>query len=738
MNFESLSLRILGALFNGGYQGLLLTAIVWLGLRLWPHTNAATRHAAGLATLLVVAALPVVHFLAAGAGDAGNRGEGHPAPPPAVSWKEHRPQAGIETSGASMVGDKEASAVLRTSIPRAPGLAREPNLREVVLPLRRAAAESAPNSSTVTGEPEAASKRSVAEWQAFVPARVALGLAGLWAIFASLRLAKLTGECRDLKALKRRGAAPPERLGMAFDSLRREMRVGRRANLLLVPAPAPPMAVGFLNPAVLLPSGVFRGSTWGALDQILRHELAHLRRWDDWANLVQQLVRCFLFFHPAVWWLSRHLTLDREIACDDHVLAAVPAPRAYALFLTEFAGRDHYRNCSAAPAGWSRKSQLQQRITMILDPNRNASTALAKTRAGAMIAAAALLAALSLHAAPRLELSRTAEPDAEDTTATSNTTVAASTTAGSRAEVVIARDGLGLAGSISSVEPKVKTTIGVHVDAHPKPVPAPAPVAVGPADVLPVRPIPARVPHPMAHPAPARVPLPDVAPVGPRPPVGPVVLASAGAHPKRVADSSVDRDESVEQRLDRLERMIESLLEGKNDPGKPGKDWKIKPDPMNDFGLDMKWDFKWDAKDWEMLGPDKIEQITRQAQQQAAQAAQHAQRMAQEARRGARESYNRALRDVDSHEHQRRILESQRHAMEIQLGNLEAQIAQLEAARDQMEAQMEAQEHLFEQLEEQLEDVEHEDHDHAEDVDDDTSRDRKPPRPAAESSDDRP
>ena len=57
------------------------------------------------------------------------------------------------------------------------------------------------------------------------------------------------------------------------------------------------------------------------LNAILLHELAHLRRRDDWTNLIQKIVGALLFFHPAVWWIEKKLALEREMACDDLVLA---------------------------------------------------------------------------------------------------------------------------------------------------------------------------------------------------------------------------------------------------------------------------------------------------------------------------------------------------------------------------------------------------------------------------------
>jgi beta-lactamase regulating signal transducer with metallopeptidase domain len=97
------------------------------------------------------------------------------------------------------------------------------------------------------------------------------------------------------------------------------------------------MAVGFRKPAILLPSALVDGGNEARLEPILRHELAHIVRRDDWSNLLQQVIHAIFFFHPGVWWLSSRLTIDREIACDDHVLIAIGGRKEYALLLAEFA-----------------------------------------------------------------------------------------------------------------------------------------------------------------------------------------------------------------------------------------------------------------------------------------------------------------------------------------------------------------------------------------------------------------
>ena len=92
------------------------------------------------------------------------------------------------------------------------------------------------------------------------------------------------------------------------------------------------------------------------------HELAHVRRRDDWTNLVQHCINALFFFHPAIWWVSKRISLEREIACDDQVLHSTRRPRAYALLLADLATRMFVRpkaiitRTTAGPQGASTNS----------------------------------------------------------------------------------------------------------------------------------------------------------------------------------------------------------------------------------------------------------------------------------------------------------------------------------------------------------------------------------------------
>ena len=138
-----------------------------------------------------------------------------------------------------------------------------------------------------------------------------------------------------------------------------------------------PTALGLVKPAVIIPNWLIQELSTEELHQILLHELAHLQRWDDWTNLAQQVVKALFFFHPAVWWIEKKVALEREIACDDLVLAETGRPRAYAECLARLAEISFVqRSVVLAQAALGKVRQTTVRVTRILDPQRPSARAL--------------------------------------------------------------------------------------------------------------------------------------------------------------------------------------------------------------------------------------------------------------------------------------------------------------------------------------------------------------------------
>ena len=132
-----------------------------------------------------------------------------------------------------------------------------------------------------------------------------------------------------------------------------------------------PAAFGFFKPMIVLPAWALRELTPEELNVILLHEFAHLRRGDAWTNLLQKFVRAVFFFHPAVWWIERRLSLEREMACDDQVLAETANPRGYAKCLVALLEKSvARRGWAMAQAAVHRAREASLRVAQILDAGR--------------------------------------------------------------------------------------------------------------------------------------------------------------------------------------------------------------------------------------------------------------------------------------------------------------------------------------------------------------------------------
>ena len=117
--------------------------------------------------------------------------------------------------------------------------------------------------------------------------------------------------------------------------LSRRLHIARHVRLLESTLVEVPTVIGWIKPVVLLPASALAGLSPQQLEAILAHELAHIRRHDYLVNLLQTLVETLLFYHPAVWWLSRRIRVERENCCDDLAVSLCGDPYTYAKALAD-------------------------------------------------------------------------------------------------------------------------------------------------------------------------------------------------------------------------------------------------------------------------------------------------------------------------------------------------------------------------------------------------------------------
>lgn len=109
----------------------------------------------------------------------------------------------------------------------------------------------------------------------------------------------------------------------------------RHLRLGLSSALESPVTAGCWRPVVILPAALLSGMPVELIEALLAHEVAHIKRMDYLVNLLQSAIEIILFYHPAVWWLSKQIRLEREQIADDIAAGLLGEPRRLALALSE-------------------------------------------------------------------------------------------------------------------------------------------------------------------------------------------------------------------------------------------------------------------------------------------------------------------------------------------------------------------------------------------------------------------
>jgi beta-lactamase regulating signal transducer with metallopeptidase domain len=332
-------------LLNGIWQGALLAVAMWIVLKLFPRVNPTTRFTVLWLTLLAVAMLPVG--------------------PLALT----EPATGLSHALASVATTNAAGTPTFVPVEL-----RQPELAS--------GSTSGSNSGSLAeprpepgggGQVPAAAISPAGHSPIQVRSRgVMAGFGILWAVLTLVLLARLGASYLLSRRLKS-GATPcPKNWQVRLTGLCAMNGVRRQTRLLVSDEIAAPMSLGFFHPAILIPQSLLDTLSESEVDHVVLHELAHLLRYDDWTNLAQKLIEALLPIQPAAFWLGRRMSLVREMACDDWVIAATGTPKPYAVCLTKVAELSHWEHAGILAAGAAgNRSQLFQRVHHMLDRTRN-------------------------------------------------------------------------------------------------------------------------------------------------------------------------------------------------------------------------------------------------------------------------------------------------------------------------------------------------------------------------------
>lgn len=139
----------------------------------------------------------------------------------------------------------------------------------------------------------------------------------VWSTGVLLFSARMVLGYRHAFWLRRRGNPAGESVIRVVNRLATAMGVQRPIRILMSSITDTPSVVGWFRPVILLPAAALMGLTPLQLEAVLAHEIGHIKRYDYLVNMLQMLAETLLFYHPAVWFTSKRIRLERELCCDD-------------------------------------------------------------------------------------------------------------------------------------------------------------------------------------------------------------------------------------------------------------------------------------------------------------------------------------------------------------------------------------------------------------------------------------
>ncbi|MBL8167790.1 MAG: HEAT repeat domain-containing protein [Acidobacteria bacterium] len=431
--FDSWARLWLEALLNSLWQGLLIAVLVWLLLRVLKQASATTRHAVWLVTLLTIGALP---FIALAAKQTPTQTPSQIRQPvrqittPTVNRPAMQPSASVNLAAPwqttplvtqSASGPAQAAPSLAQPHATTPTIQAGQNrfllveqLTRLNSPVRQAPEKlDLNNAPTAQTEPVALalspSRNTQSSWARQMLNSVLGGvlpalLVSLWLIGSGLMLWRIARSYQSLFRLRRHFGPVPHAQQERMQQLAESFGIKRRVRLFTSHRISVPMTLGSFRPVIVLPPDLSQTLATTEFDSVIAHELAHIKRWDYLTNLLQRLVHALLFFHPAIWFIGQQLLIERELACDDWAVKTCE-PRRYASCLTKLVEilqdtKPQIRVRLAAAGMLFGKHVISRRVEMILNRDRNATTAVSKATLAYAIGLAVLFVAFCSTLSP--------------------------------------------------------------------------------------------------------------------------------------------------------------------------------------------------------------------------------------------------------------------------------------------------------------------------------------------------
>lgn len=229
------------------------------------------------------------------------------------------------------------------------------------------------------------------------PATTMPWLVACWLTGVMAMAARLASGLLWARSLVVQTSVAPTRWQVCASSLAVRCGIRRPVLLLVAKGNHGPLTMGWWRPVIIVPSAFLLSMPPPMLEALLAHEIAHIRRMDYLVNLLQNMVEVLLFFHPVVWWLSRHIRAERELIADELASTLTGEPRQLALALERLSHHQTERNATVdllRAAG----GKLLERVKRLMQPMPPTQVATMTSALAVMISALTMAIAIALAA----------------------------------------------------------------------------------------------------------------------------------------------------------------------------------------------------------------------------------------------------------------------------------------------------------------------------------------------------
>ncbi|HEX7190889.1 MAG TPA: M56 family metallopeptidase [Thermoanaerobaculia bacterium] len=220
----------------------------------------------------------------------------------------------------------------------------------------------------------------------------------LWLVGVTILSIRLVVSWGRIKKLARTASPATDAWQKTLTRLADAIALRRGVAILESAAVEVPTVIGWLKPLILLPMSTISALKPEEIEMLLAHELAHIRRHDFFVNLMQTAVETLMFYHPAAWWISHRIRIEREHCCDDMAIETCGSALRYARALTHLEElRAHQAELALAANGGSLLTRIRRLVTSSDDSTSDTS------RWGAAAAVlAVVIAVLAIPSMPAL------------------------------------------------------------------------------------------------------------------------------------------------------------------------------------------------------------------------------------------------------------------------------------------------------------------------------------------------